>query len=235
MIQIRPGMTAKEFMDEANKDPEFVAEARRRERESDRRHAEYAALERPLVERLREAGYDVDSVWDLFNKKLDYHAAIPMLMEWLPQATDRRVKESLVRALSVRWAKPQAAPLLISQFRDLDDDPQSGLRWAIGNALDVVADDSFCADLVELARDRRYGSAREMIVLALGKMKKARPVEVLIELLDDEVVAGHAVAALARLKAPEAAEALQPFLHHPKTWIRQEAGKALGIRKRGSR
>lgn len=36
-------------------------------------------------------------------------------------------------------------------------------------------------------------------------MKKARPVEVLIELLDDEGVAGHAVAALARLKAPETA------------------------------
>ncbi|CRK57064.1 hypothetical protein [Alloactinosynnema sp. L-07] len=221
-------------MDKLNNDPEFVAAARHREQVRQQRREEYAALERPWVDQLREAGYDVDSVWDLFNKKLDYHAAIPMLMEWLPQVTDRRVKESLVRALSVRWAKPQAAPLLISQFRDLDDDAQSGLRWAIGNALEVVADDSVCADLVELARDRRYGKAREMIVIALGKMKKTRPVQVLIELLDDEVVAGHAIVALRKLKAPEASEALEPFLNHPDTWIRNEAKKALGIGKKAT-
>jgi hypothetical protein len=66
-------------------------------------------------------------------------------------------------------AKPDAARPLIRLFIDLDDDPQSALRWAIGNALDVVADDQVSDDLIDLAADRRYGTARQMIVLALGK------------------------------------------------------------------
>ncbi len=48
-----------------------------------------------------------------------------------------------------------------------------------------------------------------------------------IELLDDDDVAGHAVMALGRLKAPRAREKPEPFLSHPRTWVRAEARKAL--------
>jgi hypothetical protein len=216
-------------MDKLNQDPEWVAGARRREEEAEQRRKTHAAIERPMVKLLRKAGFEVDSIWDLVYTGQDYRRAIPMLMEWVPQITDPRVKDSLIRVLSVPWAKPQAAPLFISQFREIEDGDPTGVGWTLGNALEVVADDSFCAELVELALDRRYGRAREMIVLALGKMKKARPVDALIELLDDEVVVGHAIVALRKLKAPEAAEALKPFLDHPDTWIRNEARKALGV------
>jgi HEAT repeat protein len=45
--------------------------------------------------------------------------------------------------------------------------------------------------------------------------------------LDDEDVAGHAVDALGRLRAPEALSHLDRFLQHPKAWIRKEAKKAI--------
>jgi HEAT repeat protein len=64
-------------------------------------------------------------------------------------------------------------------------------------------------------------------VLALGNLTHPRVVDVLVELLGDEEVAGHAVIALGKLRAPSARAALEPFLDHHKAWVRQEARKAL--------
>ena len=66
-----------------------------------------------------------------------------------------------------------------------------------------------------------------MLALALANTKSERAVEVLIACLEDPDVAGHAVAALGKLKAKKAEQQLQRFLTHPKAWIRQEARKAL--------
>jgi HEAT repeat protein len=101
------------------------------------------------------------------------------------------------------------------------------LRWTIGNALDVLADDSSFDDFVELVRDRRYGKARQMVVLGLGKSKRPEAVDVLLGLVDDPDVDGHAVKALGKLKAPSARTALQAKLDDKRAWVRAEARKAL--------
>src|SRR5207302_7207463 len=105
------------------------------------------------------------------------------------------VKESIVRTISVPFAKPMAARPLVEEFRRTADSA-SALRWAIGNALDVVADESVADDMIELAKERRYGKAREMVVSGLGNLSDARVVPVLLELLKDEDVCGHALAAV---------------------------------------
>ena len=64
-----------------------------------------------------------------------------MLLKWLALVTDASAKESVVRALSVPWARPIAAAPLIAEFQQIAD-PTSGLKWTIGNALAVTADDS---------------------------------------------------------------------------------------------
>ena len=80
----------------------------------------------------------------------------------------------MAHALTVKWAWSAAAPLLVDECRRADDPSGTGLRWAIGNTLAEVADDSVFADLVELAEDRRWGKAREMVVVALGNMRDPR-------------------------------------------------------------
>jgi HEAT repeat protein len=90
-----------------------------------------------------------------------------------------------------------------------------------------VADASVFDDLVELVRDKRHGQAREMLAPALANTKHPRAVEVLIELLDDEEIAGHAVYALRLLAPPEARSAIERFVNHPKTWVRNQAKRAL--------
>ncbi|MGH3156840.1 MAG: HEAT repeat domain-containing protein [Streptosporangiaceae bacterium] len=153
---------------------------------------------------LAAAGYRVRSLADLRHSGARYREAIPVLLAWLPQVTDRRVKEEIVRALTVPWARPAATRPMIDEFRRVDssvDPTGTGLRWTIGNALEALADDSSFDELSELARDRRYGKARQMIVLGLGRSKQPEAVEVLVGLVDDPEVDGQAVKALGRLRS----------------------------------
>lgn len=223
----RRGMTAEELMRQLANDPEY----QERMRLADEGRVEHTRTideaSRPVLEALEHAGFAVFAIDDLFNQRLEYRAAVPVLMEWLPRVTNRDVKEMIVRALSVRWARPRAAPLLIDEFRTVDDDPRGSLRWAIGNALDVVADKSVLDDLLSIARDPRYGYTRQMIVLAIGRVGDERAVDLLIELLDDDDLVGHAVRALGKLRAKRARSAIERRLDHPRTWVRKEAKKAL--------
>jgi HEAT repeats len=187
-----------------------------------------------LLDDLRAVGVIVADVWDLVNTNRRYDAAIPVLMDWLEHADTRvplehrtKLCEGLVRALTVPAARPHAAPLLVKQFREARDPTGSGLRWATGNALAEVADDSMFDELAELARDRRYGRARQMIVWGFRRSRDPRAVPLLVELLDDDEVAAHAASALGPLKAASARPALERLVNHPKPLVRRNAKKAL--------
>lgn len=182
----------------------------------------------PIAAALREIGIPVRTLDDLINERLDYSAAIPLLLEWLARTDNVTTKECIARALSVRRARPQAALPLIEEYRKASHEESAlSLKWAIGNALSVVADDTVFKDIVELVTDKRHGKAREMLAFALGNMKNPDAVDVLIGLLDDEEIAGHALVGLRKLKAVKARSKIETFLEHPKTWVRKEAEKAL--------
>lgn len=183
-----------------------------------------------LLEDLAAAGFRVDSLADLRESGRRYKAAVPVLLRWLPLVADKSLKSEIVRALSVPWARPAATGPLIDEFRRVDPevDPTGlGLRWTIGNALEVVGDDSKFTELVELVQDPSFGRAREMVVLGLGRLKRPEVVDVLIGLLGDAEVSGHAVKALGKLKATKARPALERMLNDRRAWVRREAKKAL--------
>src|SRR4051812_26030880 len=184
-----------------------------------------------LRSELEAAGVSNGDVWWLVNTSERYPAAIRVLLEWLA-ALDERVpaegrellREGIVRALTVSEARPEAAPLLIDQFRRV---AAPNLRWVIGSALEVVADDSVFDQAAELATQTEYGASRQMIVLGFGRSNKTEAVPLLIELLEDDDVAAHAAIALGRLNATEAQTALERQLENPRPLVRREARKAL--------
>jgi HEAT repeat protein len=181
---------------------------------------------KPVLDELSQAGFDVEWISDLYNKRFNYRRAIPILLRWLPRIENPAVKEGIVRALSVTWAKHTgASTLLIEEFRRPISTP--GLKWAIGNALSIVADDDVLNDILELVQDTANGKAREMLVVALGNMKTSDVNYFLIQLLDDEDLAGYAIMALGKLKSKEARPIIERFLTHPKSWVRREAKNAL--------
>jgi HEAT repeat protein len=66
-----------------------------------------------------------------------------------------------------------------------------------------------------------------MLVLALGHVSNPAAFDLLVGLLSDEAVAGHAVVALGSLRDPRALSAIEPFLTAEKNWIRAEARRAI--------
>lgn len=131
--------------------------------------------------------------------RFDFAAAAPILIGWLPRAQSPLVKERLVRSLTgEQAATPGALEPLVAEFRRAGDE-DSALKWAIGNALATLADASIADDLIELANDRRHGRGREMLMDALARTKDERALDLLVELVGDEEVSGHAISAIRRL------------------------------------
>jgi hypothetical protein len=193
--------------------------------------APYEGLEQDL----RAVGVVVRDVWDLVNTRQRYPAAIGVLMSWLdrldtrsPGAERERFREGLIRALTVRDARPAAATLMIRQFRAVTTEP---VRWTAGNAISQVADAHVFAEVVDIARHRPFGIARQMPVYALprigGKPHRGTVIDVLVELLADDDVALHAISAVRRIRAPQARQALRRLLDHQSPTIRRRARDAL--------
>lgn len=186
-----------------------------------------APEEGPILAELAEAGYDVRSLAELRHSGVRYRKAVPIMTAALSEITDQKTLMELVRALSVPWAKPGATGPLVDLFRRVEDSTGLGLRWAVGNALDVTWDDARFDDLVGLAREPSYGRAREMVVLGLARSKRPEAGGVLIDLLDDADVDGHAVKALRKLRVPAARAGLERMLDDDRAWVRKEAQRAL--------
>ena len=126
----------------------------------------------------------------------DAEAAAPLLVEWLPRIQDPVEKEVIARSLTgTRSARSEAARAILEEFRNAPMNDET-TKWAYANALATLADAAVADDLVELIRDTRHGRAREMLCDALKRTKDPRAPDVLIKLIDDDDVAGHAILAL---------------------------------------
>jgi HEAT repeat protein len=182
--------------------------------------------EAPVLQDLRRLGIEVAHIQDLYQGRYDYRSAIPTLVSWLPKVSDAAVKEMLVRALTVPWARGLAGPTLVDAFETADN-YSPAFRWTVGNAIEVVAEPAMLPDMIRLAKATDYGRAREMIVMGLGRIESPAAQQALVDLLGDPEVAGHAVKGLARLQEPETRAALVPFLLDKRGWVRLAARRAI--------
>ena len=188
-----------------------------------------AAQEGAIVAELREAGFDVDSAYALRERYSSYRDAVPVLVRWLPRVRDRDLKEMLLRNLATRSARA-ALPAVIEDFRTMDtsaDRTGWQLRWAAGNAIEVLWDDMWFDALVELATDPAYGRGREMVVRGLAKSKRPEAGAVLVSLLDDEDVRVAAVIALRKHPRPDARARLEALREDQEAWVQREVDTTL--------
>jgi hypothetical protein len=126
----------------------------------------------------------------------DGEAGAPLLVEWLPRMRQPVEKEILARSLTgTKTAARAASRAILDEFRRAPLDDQT-TKWAYANALATLADADLADELIELLRDSRHGDSREMLCDALKRTKDPRAPDVLIALIDDDDVAGHAIFAL---------------------------------------
>ena len=183
--------------------------------------------EEKVVSALKADGIAVRSVWDLVNSSQRYRNAIPTLLRLLPEVENRKVKEAIVRALGVPEARGVAPRILIAEMKASRGDPFLG--WAIGNTLSVLVtpkDDLF-EDLADVLRDEELGFARQMLTDSLVKTKDPRVAEILVGVLPQEGMTGHALSALGAAKDFRSRRHVEKYLDHPNAFVRKQAKKAL--------
>jgi hypothetical protein len=171
------------------------------EREQRRRDGLAWKEAEPLLAALEAAGVDTVDFGQFSDfTTFDFARATPILIDWLPRVDDPRLKEVMARSLTgQRGAQGAGAQRLIAEFRRPDYAEHEALRWAIANALATLAGPADADDIIDLLRDRRYGKARQMLCDALARTRDPRRDDVLVALIADDDVAGHAILALRRI------------------------------------
>ncbi len=228
MIRKRDPNTADEVMRELQQEPEFAEQHRARMAERELNRRTYAEAASGLFRDLEEAGFR-QPLPEL--RRVGNPRAVPVLVKWLPLVTYTPLRRDIIATLGSSWARPHSTAPLLDEFRreQAQEAVDTSVCWSIGDALERVADESVLDDLIDISLDRNLGSARGLFVAALGNMKdsKDRVVPILLRLLDDGDVAGYAIMALGKIKAPAVRKSVQGFLKHSDPWIRREAKKAL--------
>jgi hypothetical protein len=190
-------ITAAEHMALLEKDPVWVARNAERAARLKQRLEQSRREQATLLADLKNVGVQVESVWDLVNTADKYPAAIPVLLHHFVVPYSKRIKEGIVRALTVDYAGPEVLRELIRQFREQTDDSANSLKWVLGNAISEVATPADAETMVELAIDPIHGEARDMITQRLPRVvkNKARLREVLQRLAGDKQMERYALRA----------------------------------------
>src|SRR5262249_11625082 len=205
-------------------DPEYnhptTEKGKRRKRM--REEAEKAGAQ--LLEELRAAGFRIEELNDVMRIKFNSKAAIPILLWWLPRVDNSAVKGIIARALTDKWARPEAQRPLLEEFKLASDQL---LKSEIAGALEVVQDDRIADQVLELVQDRHHGPGRMPLAAGLWKFKDPRAVDIAIKLLEDEDVIPGALLAVGRFKPKKAIPYLEKLLNHSKPGIRKKAKQVL--------
>jgi hypothetical protein len=88
--------------------------------------------EASLVAEIRALGYAIGSVSDFVNTSEEYPEAVSILIRHLDVTHEPKVRESIIRALTIKYGGTPLENALLTHFQR-ERDPN--LRWALANAL----------------------------------------------------------------------------------------------------
>ena len=117
-------------------DPKWVANNAAREARRAARETQFRAEEAPIVTELAAAGVAAESVGDFVGKRAAPSEAIPILVRHLGMQYSPAVREAMIRAIGVPWARAMAFEMLCTSFREERDEY---VRFVIANALSGMA------------------------------------------------------------------------------------------------
>lgn len=190
MTKLPAPVTAAELSARLAADPDYLARREIIDKAAAERAVQYRIEEAPVVEALREAGVEVDSVWDLVNTAKPYPKAIPVLLEELGKPYSSRVREGIARALSVRDAKA-AWPILVEKYRKEPNLPGnlSGAKDGLAVALSATVTNDTIDELIALAKDVSHGSTRLLLLHGIRRSRTPQAKRAIEELASDPQLA----------------------------------------------
>ena len=124
--------------------------------------------------------------------------------------------------LLIQLKYEKTAEMLINEFLNYDYD-----RWAIGDFLYATANVKYINRYIEIAQNKSYGTSRQMVILIFGKLKYYPSINLLIELLNDEDVFGHALNSLSKIASQDYCSYFVPFVDCKYKWVSKIANRFL--------
>lgn len=180
-----------------------------------------------IIEALKKAGIAIDDIYDLVNTNEPYPEAIPVLIQLLKEGiTNVGNREGIIRALAVPEAKGIIGSLLIDEFYKIPSENML-LRWTVGSTMEAVISEKDIDGVIKIITDKSNGMSRQMFVLALGNIPSEKSEDVLIQVLNDDEIAPHALEALGKLQSKKARDKISELTNHPKSLVKKEAIRAL--------
>ncbi|RYZ75725.1 MAG: hypothetical protein EOP06_32050 [Proteobacteria bacterium] len=156
-----------DLMAELHADPEWVARDAARQAKRDVAELRFREEEKPIIDDLAKVGIEVQSVWDLVNTNAHYEAAIEILLDHLKRSYHARIRNGLIRAITTKDALGIAGSTIINELRR---EGEAENRWALANALTVVADKSDKFEIKALLNDPAYQDVGERLGEALKNL-----------------------------------------------------------------
>jgi hypothetical protein len=138
----RKSITAAEHKEILSKDPTYLAMRAKQEAELAAFAATFADEEALISREAAAVGYQISSVWDFVNNRPHpvlrfpfagpYERAYPLLVRHLGMKHHPRVREGIIRALTVKDGGELVWRALLEQ---LQQDPELATKWILANAL----------------------------------------------------------------------------------------------------
>ena len=168
-------MSAADLTKHLQSDPDWVRQnverVSQREAAAEQLRQEYRHEEIPLLSELANLGVKIDSIWDLVNAKSAYPSAISTLTAYLQGVDHPRLREGIARALTVPEARGIADRVILEELQRPSGQSPHSVRWALANALTVVADKGSVDTMRALIADDSYLDIRERLKAALKNAK----------------------------------------------------------------
>jgi hypothetical protein len=184
MFKPKKGINAEEFMRKLESDPAFAGRKAERDQQLREREAESRKEQATLLRDLAAVGANVSTVWDLVNTSASYTAALPVLLDHLKRPYSDGTREGIARALAVRATRPFGWDVLVDEFEKTDTSNKR-VKDGLAVALAGASDDAVISELIELAKDRRHGTSRVLLLLGIKRSKSAEAKEAIKRLADD--------------------------------------------------
>lgn len=175
----------------------FIERQRQRDEEIQRLEEQEARAEAPLVEELRAAGFDVESAWDLVNTPGSYPKAVPILLAHLPRDYPPAIRDGIARALAVPETRITGWEMLLELYAK---EPVERVRQGLAVAIANCATDDVIDVVIALARDKKQGPSRGLLLGALERSRDPRARAALMGLGTDPELAEEIQVILRRLK-----------------------------------
>ena len=157
---------------------------------TDGHRAEQLREEQPVVDALRSAGYDVETIWDLTTVDGDRCRAVKILLEQFSLTRHVKVRSTIGHVLNIPEAREHWSAI-VALYRAEKEvaGTRNQVKHSIAGSLCQIADDHSIADVVNLAEDQSHGDSRALLFPFLAK-KRPVGTEALHRLTLDPVL-GH--------------------------------------------